>query len=48
MEIKKVCRLINEEGYIPITHGKKITMLINKMTGKTYKPKKELYIKGWC
>ena len=44
MEIKKVEKLINEKGYIPVTNGNKITLLINKMTGKTYKPKKELGI----
>ena len=30
MEIKKVDKLINEKGYIPVTNGKKITLLINK------------------
>ena len=44
MEIKKVERLINEKGYIPVLKGNKITLLINKVNGKTYKPKKELGI----
>ena len=44
MEIKKVDKLINEKGYIPVTNGKKITLLINKWNGKTYKPKKDLYV----
>lgn len=44
MEIKKVERLINEKGYIPVLNGNKITLLINKVSGKTYKPKKELGI----
>lgn len=44
MEINKVDKLINEKGYIPVTNGRKITLLINKITGKTYKPKKDLYI----
>lgn len=48
LEIKKVGKLINKKGYIPITVGNKITLLINKWNGKTYRPKKELYIKGWC
>ena len=30
MEIKKVDKLINEKGYIPVTSGNKITLLINK------------------
>ena len=46
MEIKKVEKLINEKGYIPVTNGSKITLLINKDTGKTYSPKKELCVKG--
>ncbi len=44
IEIKKVERLINEKGYIPVLNGNKIILLINKITGKTYKPKKELGI----
>lgn len=44
MEIKKVEKLINEKGYIPVTIDSKITLLINKETGKTYRPKKELVI----
>lgn len=48
LEIKKVGRLINEKGYIPILNQNKITLLVNKITGKTYRPKKELYIKGGC
>lgn len=30
LEIKKVDKLINEKGYIPVTNGNKITLLINK------------------
>ena len=44
MEIKKVEKLINEKGYIPVMNGNKITLLINRVTGKTYRPKKELGI----
>ena len=44
MEIKKVDKLINEKGYIPVTNGNKITLLINKWNGKTYAPKKDLYV----
>ena len=44
MEIKRVEKLINEKGYIPVMSGNKITLLINKATGKTYRPKKELGI----
>ena len=44
MEIKKVDKLINEKGYIPVTNGNKITLLINKWNGKTYRPKKDLYV----
>lgn len=44
MEIKKVEKLINEKGYIPVTNGNKITLLINMVNGKTYRPKKELGI----
>ncbi len=43
MEKKKVSRLINEKGYIPIMSGRIITLLISK-NGKTYRPKKELCI----
>lgn len=46
MEINKVDKLINEKGYIPVLNGNKITLLIDKVTGKTYKPKKDLCIKG--
>lgn len=48
MEIKKVGRLINKKGYIPILNQNKITLLVDKISGKTYQPKKELYIKGEC
>ena len=41
---KKVDKLINEKGYIPVTNGNKITLLINKWNGKTYRPKKDLYV----
>lgn len=44
LEIKKVEKLINEKGYIPVMNGNKITLLINKANGKTYRPKKELGI----
>lgn len=30
LEIKKVGKLINKKGYIPITVNNKITLLINK------------------
>jgi hypothetical protein len=43
MEKKKVSRLINEKGYIPVLNGKVITLLIGR-DGKTYRPKKELCI----
>ena len=43
MEIKKVEKLINEKGYIPVMSGNKITLLISR-TGRTYRPKKELGI----
>ena len=46
LELKKVDKLINEKGYIPVTEGRRITLLINRLSGKTYKPKKDLYIMG--
>lgn len=30
LEMKKVDKLINKKGYIPVTNGNKITLLINK------------------
>ena len=44
MEINKVDKLINEKGYIPVTNGRKITLLINRKNGRTYRPKKDLCI----
>lgn len=44
MEIKKVEKLINEKGYIPVLEGNKITLLINRTNGRTYRPKQALGI----
>lgn len=43
-EIKKVSKLINESGYIPVLDDNKIIMIVDKLTGKTYEPKNELVI----
>lgn len=43
IEKKKVSRLINEKGYIPVMSGRIIMLLIGR-DGKTYRPKKELCI----
>lgn len=43
-EIKKVTKLVNEKGYIPFMNGNKILFVVNKITGKEYKPKYELVI----
>lgn len=42
MEIKKVEKLINEKGYIPITDGNRILLVVNKR--KQYKPKHSLMV----
>ena len=44
MDINKVDKLVNEKGYIPVTNGRKITLLINRKNGRTYRPKKDLCI----
>lgn len=44
LEIKKVEKLINDKGYIPFTISNKIMLLFNQTTGKTYKPKNEMYL----
>lgn len=44
LEIKKVEKLINDKGYIPFTIGNRIMLLFNQATGKTYKPKNEMYL----
>ena len=46
MEIKKVERLINDKGYIPVLSGNEIIFVINKLTGKEYTPKYNLMIGG--
>ena len=45
-EIKKVERLLNKKGYIPVTSGKELLFVINKITGKEYTPKYSLMIGG--
>lgn len=45
-EIKKVERLLNEKGYIPVLSGNEIIFIINKVTGKEYTPKYSLVMGG--
>lgn len=45
-EIKKVEKLINEKGYIPVLSGNEIVFVYNKMTGKEYTLKYSLMIGG--
>ena len=45
-EIKKVERLVNKKGYIPVLSGNEIIFIINKVTGKEYKPKYSLVMGG--
>lgn len=41
-EIEKVTKLINEKGYIPITEGNRILLVVNKR--KQYRPKHSLMV----
>ena len=43
-EIKKIERLINKKNYIPVMSGNEILFVINKITGKEYRPKYSLMI----
>jgi hypothetical protein len=43
-EIKKVSKLVNDKGYIPILEGDKILFVMNRLTGNTYYPKNELIV----
>lgn len=45
-EIKKVEKLINKKGYIPILSGNDILFIFNKETGKEYRPKYNLMLGG--
>lgn len=45
-EIKKVEKLLNKKGYIPVLSGNKIIFVINKITGKEYTPKYSLVMGG--
>ena len=45
-EIKKVERLLNKKGYIPVLSGNEILFVINKITGKEYTPKYNLMMGG--
>lgn len=45
-EIKKVEKLINKKGYIPVLSGNEIVFVINKITGKEYTPKYSLIVGG--
>lgn len=45
-EIKRVERLLNKKGYIPVLSGNEIIFIINKITGKEYRPKYSLMIGG--
>lgn len=38
-EIKKVEKLVNKKGYIPVTSGKELLFVINKLNGKQYIPR---------
>ena len=41
-EIEKISKLINEKGYIPITEGNRILLVVNKR--KQYRPKHSLMV----
>lgn len=45
-EIKKVEKLVNKKGYIPVLSGNEIIFVINKITGKEYTPKYSLIVGG--
>lgn len=45
-EIKKVEKLVNKKGYIPVLNGNEIVFVINKITGKEYTPKYSLVMGG--
>ena len=45
-EIKKVEKLVNKKGYIPVLSGNEIVFIYNKITGKEYTPKYSLMIGG--
>lgn len=45
-EIKKVKKLINKKGYIPVLSGNDILFIFNKETGKEYRPKYNLMLGG--
>ena len=45
-EIKKVEKLLNKKDYIPVLSGNEIVFVINKITGKEYKPKYSLVMGG--
>lgn len=45
-EIKRVERLLNKKGYIPVLSGNEIVFVINKVTGKEYTPKYSLVMGG--
>ena len=38
-EIKKVEKLVNKKGYIPVTSGTELLFVINKLNGKQYIPR---------
>ena len=44
--IKKVEKLVNKKGYIPVLSGNEIVFIYNKLTGKEYTPKYSLMIGG--
>ena len=45
-EIKKVEKLVNKKGYIPVLSGNEIAFVYNKRTGKEDTPKYSLMIGG--
>lgn len=45
-EIKKVEKLVNKKGYIPVLSGNEIVFIYNKITDKEYIPKYSLMIGG--
>ena len=45
-EIKKVEKLVNKKGYIPVLSGNEIVFVYNKTTGKEYTPKYSLMMGG--
>ncbi len=45
-EIKKVEKMVNKKGYIPVLSGNEILFVINKITGKEYTPKYNLMMGG--